>query len=131
MRFLRNALLSSTLLLGLGASAQVYHNPNPYTEERSDRVIDRVRSDLDQAMNMGDLNRFQRNTLAQASSDLRAVDRQLDRGYFNRQELNGAIGRIQSVMNSGRISEEQRAMLRDDVRRLRSIRQMQAGNWRP
>ena len=82
MRFLRNALLSSSLLLGsLGASAQVYQNPNPYTDGRAnDNIIEQVRSDLNQAMNMGDLNGYQRNVLAEAASDLRAVDRQFDQG---------------------------------------------------
>lgn len=131
-RFIRNALIGSSLLLmGMTANAQVYQDRDDYSQQRMNvgNVLDQVRSDLNQAMNMGYLSRSQRSVLAQAREDLGDFDRAWDQGSFNRHELNEAIGRLESVVNSGRMSEDQRAMLQDDIGRLRGIRESQMSGY--
>ena len=128
LRFFRNAIIgSSLLLLGVAANAQSYQERDEYRHfSNNANVVDQVRADLNEALNMGNLSGSQRNVLAEARNDLAVFDRAWDRGSFNRRELDEAIARIQSVANSGRISEEQRAMLQDDMERLRNFRSSQA-----
>src|SRR5260370_14864506 len=73
-------------------------------------------------MNTGYLTRSQRIVLAQAREDLQSFDRSYAQGEFDRHELDEAIGRLQSVANSGRLTDEQRAILQDDVEHLREFR---------
>ena len=126
--FIRTALIGSgLLLLGTGVNAQVPADRDQYYEQtpQNSNVVDQVRADLNQAMNSGYMAGWQRNVLAQASNDLAVFDRQMDRGSFNRRELDEAIARIQNVANSARLSAEQRAMLQDDIGRLRDFRASQ------
>jgi hypothetical protein len=120
----RNAIIASgLLLLGVAGHAQVYQDRDYYTEERPvANAADQVRADLDQLINTGYLTRSQRLVLAQAREDLQSFDRSYAQGEFDRHELNEAIGRLQSVANSGRLPDEQRAILQDDVEHLRELR---------
>lgn len=123
LKLIRNAFLgSSLLLLGMAANAQVYHDRDDYYRGYGGNVVDQVRSDVQEAMNMGGFSWRDRNVMSSALEDLSTFDRQWDQGSFNRHELDEAVARLQIVANSGRISEEQRAMLQDDVNRLRQFR---------
>lgn len=132
LRFIRNAFIGSSLLLfGAAAYAQIYQDRDDFPR-RTDRYYDRgyyngnmvgqVRADLDQPMSMPYLSHDQRKVLNKAREDLRDFDRASNGGKFDRHELDEAIARIQSVADSGRISEETRAMLMDDANRLRDLR---------
>jgi hypothetical protein len=128
MKFLRNAIIGSSLLmLGSFAHAQNYQQPSEYDQQYSNNVVEQVRADLNETLNMGYLSGSQRSVLEQASSDLGIFNQDWNRGRFNRHEIDEAIARIQSVASSNRITEEQRAMLLDDMNRLRNFRTSQVG----
>ncbi len=124
VRLVRNAIIGSSLLwLAVAGQAQVYPDREDYSRERPvASAADQVRADLDQLINTGYLTRSQRLVLAQAREDLRAFDRSYAQGEFDRHELDEAIGRLQSVANSGRLTDEQGAVLQDDVEHLRELR---------
>jgi hypothetical protein len=147
LKLWRNALIGPGLLLlmGLAANAQVYQD-DPYfrpdpgyrgtREYRGDRdrdyrapaysgsfsEIDQARQDLDRTMEMGYLSHGQRKTIMKARQDLDDLQYQWSRGHYSNHELDEAIGRIQSVANSGHLSYQARNMLQDDANRLRDLR---------
>src|SRR5438105_742300 len=104
LRFVRNAIIgSSLLLLGMAGNAQVPQDRDQdydQTPSNDRNVVDQVRADLNEAINMGYLSGSQRSVLAQANEDLAVFDRAWSRGRFNRHELDEAIARVQSVANS-------------------------------
>ena len=122
--FVKTAVLGSSFLyFGFALNAQVYQSPDyDYGERQIGNAADQVRSDLDQMIATENLTRSQRMVLAQAREDLREFDRVYEQGRFDRHELDEAIGRIQSVARGYWLSEEQRAMLQDDVEHLRQMR---------
>ena len=123
LKFVRTAMIgSSLLLLGTGLNAQVYHDRDQYHNQSGSNVVDQVRADLNQVKNMGYMQDWQRSVLSQAGHDLSVFDHESNRGRFNRHELDQAITRIQDVASSPRLSESQRAMLRNDIGRLRDFR---------
>jgi hypothetical protein len=137
---------SGLLLMALTANAQVYQDdpyfrPDPgyrgsrdyrdYGGDRNYRApaysgafpeIDQARTDLDRTMDMGYLSHGQRKTLMKARQDLDDLQYQWGRGHYSNHELDEAIGRIQSVANSGHLSYQARNMLQDDANRLRDLR---------
>ena len=132
----RNALAGAALLLAAAAvNAQVYRD-DPYWRGDRDRdyrrdygynaqpysEIERVQGDLNRAMGFGYLSHGDRRTLEKAQDDLYDLQRQWSRGHYSNHELDEAIGRIQNVVNHGRLSYRERDLLQDDANRLRDLR---------
>ena len=114
---------SSLLLLTTGLYAQANPDRDPYNQPMpNNNLVDQVRTDLNQTMDMGHLRGWQRGDLARANHDLVMFERREDRGHFSSRELDEAIGRIQNVANSDRLNGDQRAMLQRDVDRLQNVR---------
>ena len=131
----RNALIGSALLLAAAAAnAQVYRDDPYWRSDRGDyrrdpgygrgpfAEIDRVQADLSRAMSLGYLSHGQRRTLEKAQGDLYDLQRQWSRGHYSNHELDEAIGRIQNVVDHGRLSYRDRDVLQEDANRLRDLR---------
>jgi len=119
---------SSLLLLGAGLQAQVNPDRDPYYDQMPARttatgnVMDQVRADLDQTINNGYLRTWQRDALTEARHDLRMAER-ADNRDMTRHALDRAIDRMQNVASSDRLTQDQRAVLQQDVKRLRDFRE--------
>ena len=126
------------LLYGVAAQAQYYPgqrypgrddgygNGGYRGGDRSYALFDRVRVDLDRAAANSYMSGGDRRRVQKARHDLADFQNRWSRGRFDRHELDEAIGRVQSVVNSSRLSYRDRAALQDDLSRMREFRAYQA-----
>lgn len=131
-RWFSSGLLCAALLLpGLGARAQVltpderdpyYRDRDPYYRGRPTSLIDQVMFDLDRAITNSNLKGDDQKNFRKAQDDLRKFQDKWARGKFDEDELNGAIGRMESLVNAKHMSGRDRDVLSDDLRALRDFR---------
>jgi len=120
------ATASVLLLFGLTAYAQP-----PRERDRDDRyrsfgqaTLDRVRADLSHAegnlryIGEGEMRRFQ-----STQQNLAAFQRKWERGRYDREDLDRAIGELHGLVERGHLRPRDRDLLTDDVRRLRELRE--------
>ena len=115
--------VASTLL---AASAFAQYD-RPYGDRdyaRQDRgMFDRARMDLDRASAYPYASRADRKRFDEARSKLFDFESRFDQGRYEKHELNGAIDRIQHVVNSNSLDPRDRGALADDLRRMRDYRE--------
>jgi hypothetical protein len=114
----------ASMLLAVSAFGQY---DRPYGDRdyaRQDRgVFDRARMDLDRASAYPYASHADRKRFDEARSKLFDFESRFDQGRYGRHELDGAIDRIQHVVNSNSLDPRDRGALADDLRRMRDYRE--------
>lgn len=126
---------SSLLLMSVAANAQYRDRDDYYRGDRdyrggyynSGNIVDQVHYDIERALAVGYLSHGQYRTLQKAQEDLNDFQRSWNRGGFDKHELDEAIGRLQSVVDSRRLPYEMGSRLQDDANRLRDFRASRGG----
>ena len=136
---MRNLLIktfvgSSLLLGGFAANAQ-YERPGEYQYQDSemrghDRLLNRVRTDLDRAEAATLPFTGDRNRIVAVREQLGAFERRLNDGDYDRRELDDTIAGLQRVTDMNRMSDSMRDFLSDDMSRLRVMRERLDQEWR-
>jgi hypothetical protein len=112
------------MLLAFSAFGQY---DRPYGDRdyaRQDRgVFDRARMDLDRASAYAYASHADRKRFDEARGKLFNFESRFDQGRYDRHELDGAIDRIQHVVNSNSLDPRDRGALADDLRRMRDYRE--------
>ena len=135
---IRSLAAGSLLLLALGVYAQDYprSRDDDRNYDRDDRgqrsrrggLIEQVRSDLSYAQSAvyspGEAKR-----LNKASEELWEFQRKWNAGRFDRHELDDSIAAIQRVVDHSGIDDHARAVLWNDLQRLRDFRAQYEGRY--
>ena len=130
---MKSVVIGSTLLLMSAAANAQYRDRDDYYRGarggyyNSGNIVDQVHYDIERALAMGYLSHGQYRTLQKAQEDLNDFQRSWNRGAFNKHELDEAIGRLQSVVDSRRLPYEMGARLQVDANRLRDFRASRGG----
>jgi hypothetical protein len=127
-RMLARAVIgSSVFLFAAGLFAQGYGYDRDDRRVRNDRAyggspVERALYDLNQVGSYGYRDRGDMRRINKAREELSEFQSKLARGRFDKGELDDAIGAIQHVVNSNRISGRDASMLQGDLYRLREFR---------
>lgn len=122
-RFLLGAALASGLVtFGIQGFAQ------ERGEERGEnywkgRLFDRVREDIDQVQARTPTFSSEEFRLARAKEQLSKLQKDASTGNVTDRDLDEVVGTIQRVVADNRMPERDRAMLTDDLNRLREFRE--------
>ena len=135
--FSKEFLLSSTVLLlafGMSAAAddRYYGNERGGWERGAGQVrgsepVRRALSDLDRMRSIRYANGHERKHIDNARRDLVRFEENWARGKFDRDRLDGAIGHLSHLANSGQVHPREREVLFQDVRALREFRAYRGG----
>ena len=91
---------------------------------RQDRgLFDKARMDLDRASGYPYASSADRKRFDEARGKLFDFESRFDQGRYDKHELNGAIDRIEHVVNSNSLDPRDRGALSDDLRRMRDYRE--------
>jgi hypothetical protein len=126
MKRLIHTLAAASLVLLFGISANAQPSRDRDRDERYHRfgraTLDRVR---------GDLARAERNLRYVGDADMRrfhniqeglaGFQRKWERGRYDRDDLDQAIGNLHALVDRGRLRPRDRDLLADDLRRLREL----------
>jgi hypothetical protein len=82
----------------------------------------RVREDLDHATSGAFPFTGDRARLARTQMELDELQQKLSRGFFDQRELDEVTASMQAVLQSNRLAPDDRAMLTDDLSRMRDFR---------
>jgi hypothetical protein len=94
---------------------------------RQDRgLFDRARMDLDRASAYPYASHADRKRFDEARGKLFDFESRFDQGRYDKHELDGAIDRIQHVVNSNSLDPRDRGALADDLRRMRDYREFRS-----
>src|SRR5438270_2223501 len=119
MKAIRVALLS-TACLGLAVSGNAQ-------QRYADRLFWQVRDDLNRAEAQGFPYGHDRKRLDHARHELNELQEKLDRGRFDRGELNDVIGALNNVVADNRMAPRERELLNEDLHRLYEFRERHQG----
>jgi len=99
----------------------------PYADRdyaRQDRgLFDKTRMDLERASAYRYASHSDRKRFDEARSKLFDFESRFDQGRYDRHELDGAIDRLQHVVESNSLDPRDRGSLSDDLRRMRDYRE--------
>jgi hypothetical protein len=109
--------------MAIGANAQV-------RDYRGDRIVsqqgrlpmDRLMADLDRAQANSRFDRGDRGRFARARKEIYDFQRKFAAGRYDRRELDQAIGSVQRVVDLASINRRDRAVLMEDLSRMREFR---------
>jgi hypothetical protein len=91
---------------------------------RQDRgLFDKARMDLDHASTYPYASRADRKRFDEARSKLFDFESRFDQGRYDKHDLDGAIDRLQHVVESNSLDPRDRGSLSDDLRRMRDYRE--------
>jgi|HubBroStandDraft_6_1064221.scaffolds.fasta_scaffold89061_3 hypothetical protein len=91
---------------------------------RQDRgLFDKARMDLDHASTYPYASRADRKRFDEARGKLFDFESRFDQGRYDKHELDGAIDRLQHVVESNSLDPRDRGSLSDDLRRMRDYRE--------
>jgi hypothetical protein len=91
---------------------------------RQDRgLFDKARMDLDHASTYPYASRADRKRFDKARGKLFDFESRFDQGRYDKHELDGAIDRLQHVVESNSLDPRDRGSLSDDLRRMRDYRE--------
>ena len=118
--------LIAVLFLGLNTVAQTqdwYHErEGRYSGDRwRSHVFSEVRTDLDHIWSAYQAAEKERNRLERTKQELTDLQAKLDRGEWDNGHVNDVIDSLRKSANDERLSERDRAVLNDDVRRLKDL----------
>jgi hypothetical protein len=118
------ALCIASVVSAVSAFAQY---DRPYGDRdyaRQDRsLFDKARMDLDRASAYPYASRADRKRFDEARSKLFDFESRFDQGRYEKHELDGAIDRLQHVVESNSLDPKDRGSLSDDLRRMRDYRE--------
>jgi len=132
MRKGMTAGLVLTAFLGVQAFAQDWYHDreNRYRGDQwRSQVFLQVRSDLDHIWSANRASDKERNRLERTKQELTELQAKLDEGRFDNGTLNDVIDSIRKSANDDRLSHRDRAVLSDDLNRLRDY-QNNHNHWR-
>jgi hypothetical protein len=113
-----------TSMLAVSAFGQY---DRPYGDRdyaRQDRgMFDKARMDLEHASAYPYASPADRKRFDEARGKLFDFEIRFDQGRYDKHELDGAIDRIQHVVNSNSLDPRDRGALSDDLRRMRDYRE--------
>ena len=119
--------LSLTVASALLAASAFAQYDRPYGDRdyaRQDRsLFDKARMDLDRASAYPYASRADRKRFDEARSKLFDFESRFDQGRYEKHELDGAIDRLQHVVESNSLDPKDRGSLSDDLRRMRDYRE--------
>ena len=119
----RLALTAATLL----AAATLMHaqfGPEPkYDAGTVSTLVDRVHTDLNHTYGVFHFSDSDRDRLNHAEKDLREFAQKWDNGKFDKGQLDGAIDKVQNVLDNNKMPADQRDVLSDDLSQLRKMRE--------
>jgi hypothetical protein len=123
--FLSGAAIAAGLLMAGGlAQAQPEQQRGSYTPDAVSGLIDRVHGDLNASYADGwKFTGGDRSRLNEAEKQLREFAKKWDKGHFDKGQLDGAISRIQHVVDSNHMPPGDRNQLDDDLGQLRHMRE--------
>ncbi|HEY6344603.1 MAG TPA: hypothetical protein VIY49_24175 [Bryobacteraceae bacterium] len=117
------------LLLGAAlASGLVTFGIQGFSQERDEgywrgRLFDRVREDIDQVQARTPVFSSDEFRLGRAKEQLTQLQKDAATGKFVDRDLDEVIGTLQRVVSDNRMPERDRAMLTDDLNRLRDFKE--------
>jgi hypothetical protein len=115
------------ITLALSAVSAFAQYDRPYGDRdyaRQDRgVFDKARMDLERASAYAYASRADRKRFDEARSKLFDFESRFDQGRYEKHELDGAIDRLQHVVESNSLDPRDRGSLSDDLRRMRDYRE--------
>jgi hypothetical protein len=118
------ATICFTSMLAVSAFGQY---DRPYSDRdyaRQDRgMFDKARMDLEHASAYPYASPADRKRFDEARGKLFDFEIRFDQGRYDKHELDGAIDRIQHVVNSNSLDPRDRGVLSDDLRRMRDYRE--------
>lgn len=119
--------LASCVTLPLSAVSAFAQYDRPYGDRdyaRQDRsLFDKTRMDLDHASAYPYASRSDRKRFDEARSKLFDFESRFDQGRYEKHELDGAIDKLQHVVDSNSLDPRDRGSLADDLRRMRDYRE--------
>ncbi|HEX4134235.1 MAG TPA: hypothetical protein VHY84_06405 [Bryobacteraceae bacterium] len=122
-----NRIFSALALASLMAVSAFGQYDRPYGDRdyaRQDRgMFDKARMDLDRASAYPYASRSDRKRFDEARGKLFDFESRFDQGRYDKHQLNGAIDRIQHVVESNSLDPRERGSLSDDLRRMRDYRE--------
>ena len=123
----RTVIGSSIFLFSAGLFAQGYgyeRDARGYRNQRANggSPVEHALYDLNQVGSYGYRDRGDMRRINKAREELSEFQNRWARGRFDKGELDDAIGAIQQVVNSNRISGRDASMLQEDLYRLREFR---------
>jgi len=130
MRRLISKLFVTGALLAMGSSVQAQPPPSHYG--RSDNPyhaygrepLDRVRADLGRAArNMSYLSEGEMRRFDRVRERIAEFQRKWEHGRFDREDMDGIIAGLNSVIERNRLRPRDRDLLMDDLARLRQLRE--------
>jgi hypothetical protein len=122
------AALSLACGLSLGLTVPLSAHPNSWFQygerwEGLRGLVDRTQSDLRASAGMEHNDSKQRDRYRNAQEHLSTFDRHLTKGHFDKDELDRAIGDVQSVLDHNTLEPGARDALLRDVNDLRAARE--------
>ena len=120
---MKRLLLGAALVAGL-----VSFGIQGFSQERNEnywrgRLFDRVREDIDQVQARTPVFSGDEFRLGRAKEQLNQLQRDASEGRFVDRDVDEVIGTLQRVVADNRMPERDRAMLTDDLNRLRDFRE--------
>jgi hypothetical protein len=114
----------TTALSAVSAFAQYDRSYGDRDYARQDRsLFDKARMDLDHASAYQYASHADRKRFDEARSKLFDFESRFDQGRYDRHHLDGAIDRLQHVVESNSLDPRDRGSLSDDLRRMRDYRE--------
>jgi hypothetical protein len=136
-RILHNVLNCALGLAAVCAVSPAFaqrYNERPYPARdsvASDRsLFSRVRMDLDRAAGYPYSSRGDRKRFDEARRELIGFEARLDRGIYEKHDVDRVIDRVQNVAAHNSIDPRDRGALDEDLRRMRDYRNLRDHNWR-
>ena len=116
--------LIAVMFLGLSTAAQDWYHDRD-ARYRGDQwrshVFAEIRRDLDHIWSANQAADKERKRLERTKQELRDLQAKLERGEWDNGHVNDVIDSLRKSANDERLSERDRAVLNDDVNRLKDL----------
>ena len=116
--------LIAVMFLGLNTAAQDWYHDREgrYSGDRwRSQVFAEVRTDLDHVWSARQASDKERNRLERTKQELTDLQAKLDHGQWDNGHVNDVIDSLRKSANDERLAERDRAVLNDDVQRLKDL----------
>jgi hypothetical protein len=116
--------LIAVMFLGLSTAAQDwYHDRDAryHVDQWRSHVFAEVRTDLDHIWSANHAAEKERERIERTKQELTELQAKLDHGVWDNGHVNDVIDSLRKSANDNRLSERDRAVLSDDVNRLKEL----------
>jgi hypothetical protein len=116
--------LIAVMFLGLSTAAQDwYHDRDAryHGDQWRSHVFAEVRTDLDHIWSANHAAEKERERIERTKQELTELQAKLDHGVWDNGHVNDVIDSLRKSANDNRLSERDRAVLSDDVNRLKEL----------